>query len=69
MLWSLLNPCRILYYHWCVVCSSTVVPDITHKNEDVAKLNPKGLMGLTAWVNLEDIIYYDDCIMLELLEI
>ena len=35
----------------------------------MTKLNTKGLMGLTAWEILEDILYYDDCIMLEILEI
>ena len=39
------------------------------KNEYLTKLNSKGLMGLTAWEILEDILYYDDCIMLEILEI
>ena len=39
------------------------------KNEYVTKLNPKGLMGLTTWEILEDTLYYDDCIMLEILEI
>ena len=35
----------------------------------MTKLNTKGLMGLTAWEILEDILYYDDCIMLEILKI
>ena len=64
----MLNPSRIFYYHWSGVDSSTIVPGITLKNEYVAIINFEGLMGLTEWENLEDILYYD-CIMLEILKI
>jgi hypothetical protein len=46
---------------------SIVIPSITLK-EYVTKLNPKGLTGIITWEILEDIQYYDDCIMLEILE-
>ena len=67
----MLNPSRIFYYHyyhWSGVDSSTIVPGITLKNEYVAIINFKGLIGLTEWEILEDILYYD-CKMLEILKI
>ena len=64
----MLNPSRIFYHHWSGVDSGTIVPDITLMNEYVAIINFKGLIGLTEWEILEDILYYD-CIMLEILKI
>ena len=64
----MLNYSRIFYCHWSGVDLDTIVPGITLKNEYVAIINFKGLIGLTEWEILQDILYYD-CIMLEILKI
>ena len=64
----MLNPSRIFYYHWSGVDLGTIVLGITLKNEYVAIIKFEGLMRLTEWEILEDILYYD-CIMLEILKI
>jgi len=57
----------IFYYHLSGVDSGTIVPGITLKNEYVAIINLKGLLGLAAWEILEDIPYYK-CIISEILK-